>query len=151
MTESSQTALSGNQIDTSFDVNALRARFPILAKRIRGNPFIYLDNAATTQKPQSVIDVLNEYYTDQNANIHRGIHYLSEQATEAYEEARCRVAKFINAPSERQVIFVRAPPRASTWWRKPSGGSASVPATKFSFPPSSTIPTSFPGNWWRKP
>ncbi len=107
MTESSQTALGGNRIDTSFDVNELRARFPILAKRIRGNPFIYLDNAATTQKPQSVIDVLNEYYTDQNANIHRGIHYLSEQATEAYEEARCRVARFINAPSERQVIFVR--------------------------------------------
>ncbi len=107
MTESSQTALGGNRIESGLDVHALRARFPILAKRIRDNSFVYVDNAATTQKPQSVIDVLNEYYTDQNANIHRGIHYLSEQATEAYEEARCRVARFINAPSERQVIFVR--------------------------------------------
>ena len=85
MTDSSQTALSGKAMKSFYN----------------------LDNAATTQKPQSVIDVLNEYYTDQNANIHRGIHYLSEQATEAYEMARGRVARFINAPSERQVIFVR--------------------------------------------
>lgn len=107
MTESSQTALNRAGIQSSFDVNALRDQFPILKKRVRGNPFVYLDNAATTQKPQSVIDVLNQYYTDQNANIHRGIHYLSEQATEAYEDARSRISKFINAPSERQIIFVR--------------------------------------------
>ncbi len=107
MTESSQTALNRAGIQSSFDVNALRAQFPILKKRVRGNPFVYLDNAATTQKPQSVIDVLNQYYTDQNANIHRGIHYLSEQATEAYEDARSRISKFINVPSERQIIFVR--------------------------------------------
>ncbi len=106
MTQSSQTTAFDSQ-ETSLDVVTLRARFPILAKRIRGNPFVYFDNAATTQKPQSVIDALNRYYTDQNANIHRGIHYLSEQATEIYEEARRRAARFINAPSERQVIFVR--------------------------------------------
>ncbi|MCZ7592491.1 MAG: cysteine desulfurase [Kiritimatiellae bacterium] len=92
----------------ALDPVALRADFPILAQEVRvGKPLIYLDNAATTQKPQVVLDVLNSYYREINANVHRAIHRLGELATAAYEEARVKVAAFINAPSERSVIFTR--------------------------------------------
>ena len=74
---------------------------------MRGKPLVYLDNAATTQKPQVVIDAITRYYTEYNANVHRGVHELSEVASEAYEEARRKVAAFFNAPHERQIIFTR--------------------------------------------
>jgi cysteine desulfurase/selenocysteine lyase len=90
-----------------FDAERLREDFPILSQRIRGKPLVYLDNAATTQKPRSVIEAVSRFYTAENANIHRGVHYLSERATVAYEEARERVARFLNAPSPRQIIFTR--------------------------------------------
>src|SRR4051794_35653110 len=80
----------------SLDVNSTREDFPILRQRIRGKPLIYLDNAATSQKPQSVIDTVTRFYTAENANIHRGVHYLSERATAAYDEVRDKVARFIN-------------------------------------------------------
>lgn len=86
---------------------AFRADFPILARPVHGKPLVYLDNSATTQKPLSVIDSMDHYYRAYNANIHRGVHTLSEEATAAYEGARERIARFINAPSERQVIFTR--------------------------------------------
>ncbi len=91
----------------SFDVMKIREDFPILKTLVHGKPLVYLDNAATTQKPQLVIDKLNEYYTSINSNIHRGVHTLSERATAAYEEARIKVRKFINAGSEKEVIFTR--------------------------------------------
>lgn len=91
----------------SFDVAALRAQFPILARPVRGRPLVYLDNAATTQKPQRVIDALRRYYEESNANVHRGVHFLSEQATAGYEGARETVRRFLNAREAREIIFVR--------------------------------------------
>jgi cysteine desulfurase/selenocysteine lyase len=90
-----------------LDVARIREDFPILRRRIRGRPLIYLDNAATSQKPQVVIDAVTRFYTEENANIHRGVHYLSERATAAYDEVREKVARFINARSSREVIFTR--------------------------------------------
>jgi cysteine desulfurase / selenocysteine lyase len=90
-----------------FDLERVRADFPILSRRIRGKPLVYLDNAATSQKPQCVIDAVTRFYTAENANIHRGVHYLSERATVAYDVVREEVARFINAPSSRQVIFTK--------------------------------------------
>jgi cysteine desulfurase/selenocysteine lyase len=92
----------------AFDVRSIRADFPILKLRVHGKPLVYLDNAATSQKPQLVIDSLNRYYREENANILRGVHYLSEKATQEYEDARGRVQRFINAASEREIIFVRS-------------------------------------------
>jgi cysteine desulfurase/selenocysteine lyase len=86
---------------------SIRADFPILQFRVRGKPLVYLDNAATTQKPQVVIDRLSRYYREENANIHRGVHALSITATDAYDEARDRVRRFINAAEAREVVFVR--------------------------------------------
>ena len=91
-----------------LDPQRLRADFPILAQRVRdGKPLVYLDNAATTQKPQVVIDAINAYYCEINANVHRAIHRLAELATEAYEESRRKVARFIHAPGERTIIYTR--------------------------------------------
>jgi cysteine desulfurase/selenocysteine lyase len=92
----------------AFDVWNIREDFPILKQQVHGKPLVYLDNAATSQKPQVVIDTLHRYYAEENANIHRGVHYLSEKATQAYEDARIKVQRFINAAAEREVIFVRS-------------------------------------------
>ncbi|NMH59006.1 aminotransferase class V-fold PLP-dependent enzyme [Alteromonas ponticola] len=89
----------------SLDVTALRQQFPILKTQIDGKPLIYLDNAATTQKPQAVIDALVEFYTTCNANVHRGSHHLSDEATRRYEKARTTVARFINANVNEEVIW----------------------------------------------
>lgn len=90
-----------------FDVATIRQDFPILQRQVRGKPLVYLDNAATSQKPQVVIDALARYYESYNANVHRGIHTLSDEATDAYEQARLKVARFIKAKSPRGVVFVR--------------------------------------------
>lgn len=89
----------------SFDVNAIRAQFPVLQREIDGKPLVYLDNAATTQKPQAVIDTLIEYYTQYNSNVHRGAHHLSDEATRRYEQARDIVAAFIHAEHREEVIW----------------------------------------------
>lgn len=91
----------------SFDPLHYRADFPILEERIHGKPIAYLDNAATSQKPQAVIDAIRYYYEHQNANVHRGVHQLSERATAAYEGAREKLAKFLNAGSAKQLVFTR--------------------------------------------
>jgi cysteine desulfurase/selenocysteine lyase len=91
----------------ALDVERIRADFPILSTRVRGKPLVYFDNAATTQKPQAVIDALVRYYSAENANIHRGVHWLSERATTAYEGARERVARFLGAGSAREIVFTR--------------------------------------------
>ena len=90
-----------------FDVEAIRRDFPILHQEVHGRPLVYLDNAATTQKPKAVLEVLQRYYTQDNANIHRGVHELSQRATAAYEGAREKVQRFLNAASSREIIFVR--------------------------------------------
>jgi cysteine desulfurase / selenocysteine lyase len=90
-----------------FDVWRIREDFPILTQTVHGKPLVYLDNAATSQKPQSVIDTISRYYATENANVHRGIHTLSEMATQAYEGARDTVRRFLNAADTREIIFVR--------------------------------------------
>ena len=90
-----------------LDVQRIREDFPILRQRIRGKRLVYLDNAATSQKPQAVIDAITRFYTAENANIHRGVHYLSEQATAAYDQVREQTARFLNAQSSSEVIFTR--------------------------------------------
>ena len=90
----------------SFDVSAIRRDFPILASQVHGKPLIYLDNAATSQKPECVIDALTRFYQRDNANIHRGVHQLSERSTQSYEAARGKVQRFLNAASTREIVFV---------------------------------------------
>ena len=92
---------------TPFDVARIRADFPILSELIHGKPLVYLDNAATTQKPLAVIEAISHFYRHDNSNIHRGLHELSQRATRAYEGVRERVARFINAADEREIVFVR--------------------------------------------
>ena len=88
-------------------VERIRADFPILSQKVRGKNLVYLDNAATSQKPRQVIDAMSRVFEEHNANIHRGVYELSERTTAVFEEARAKVARLINAPSEREVIFVR--------------------------------------------
>jgi cysteine desulfurase/selenocysteine lyase len=90
-----------------LDVERIREDFPILRREVHGKPLVYLDNAATSQKPEAVIQAMDEYYRRYNANIHRGVHTLAEEATAAYENARRKVARFINASTPREIVFVR--------------------------------------------
>src|SRR5882762_5029565 len=105
------------------DWAGLRADFPILDQKVHGQPLIYFDNAATSQKPRAVIDALRHYYERDNANVHRGIHELSNRATTAYEAARARAAKFINARSAEEIVFTRGTTEginlvANSWGQK---------------------------------
>jgi cysteine desulfurase / selenocysteine lyase len=90
-----------------YDVEAIRRDFPILSRTARGKRLVYLDNAATTQKPQTMIDRLVRYYSEENSNVHRGVHYLSEVATLAFENARGSVQRFLNASDEKEIVFTR--------------------------------------------
>jgi cysteine desulfurase/selenocysteine lyase len=90
-----------------YDVRSVRADFPILNETIHGRPLVYLDNAATTQKPESVIQAIDDYYRHGNANVHRGVHVLSQRATDAYEATRARVREFLHAADDREIVFVR--------------------------------------------
>ncbi|NBD07630.1 cysteine desulfurase [Corallococcus silvisoli] len=109
-----------------FDLARVRADFPLLRQEVRGRPLVYLDSAATGQKPQAVLDALMRYYTHDNANVHRGVHILSERATQAFEDARETVRRFIHAKDVREVIFVRGTTEAinlvaATYGRKHVG------------------------------
>ena len=106
----------------TLDIAAIRAQFPTLQTDVRGKPLVYLDNAATTQKPQRVIDRVTQFYTSENANSHRAVHFLSEVATRRFEEARVKVARFIGARDTHECIFVRGCTEginlvAATWGR----------------------------------
>jgi cysteine desulfurase/selenocysteine lyase len=90
-----------------LDSAAIRPHFPLLARRVHGKPLVYLDNAATTQKPQAVIDRVTRFYVEENANVHRGVHWLSERATEAFEGSRAAIARFLNARRAEEIVFVR--------------------------------------------
>jgi cysteine desulfurase/selenocysteine lyase len=114
-----------------FDVLRIRQDFPILGLNVHGKPLVYLDNAATTQKPQAVIDALTRYYTSENANIHRGVHALSELATEHYEQSRAKVQRFIRAAEASEIIFVRGTTEginlvAQTWGRTHVGAGDEI-------------------------
>ena len=115
--------ITGSAIQAGIDVVAIRKQFPILDREVKGKPLVYLDNAATSQKPQVVIEALVEYYTRYNANIHRGIHTLAEEATAAFEATRDRVKDFIGAYSREEIIFTRGTTEginlvAYTWGRQ---------------------------------
>ncbi len=106
-----------------FDAHAIRAEFPILQERVNGKRLVWLDNAATTQKPQAVIDRLSYYYEHENSNVHRAAHTLAARATDAYEGARQTVRRFLNAPSHREIVFVRGATEginlvAQSWGRR---------------------------------
>ena len=103
----SESILSEKIKSEKFDVESVRKDFPILRIRVHGKPLAYLDNAATSQKPQIVIDAIKKYYEEENANVHRGVHYLSELATQKYEHARIKIKVFLNAVSEKEIIFTR--------------------------------------------
>ena len=89
----------------AFDVESIREQFPTLSQQVYGKDLVYLDNGATSQKPKVVIDAIGHYYTLENSNIHRGVHFLSQQATEHYEHARKVIQQYINAPLEEEVLF----------------------------------------------
>ncbi|MGH8671268.1 MAG: SufS family cysteine desulfurase [Burkholderiales bacterium] len=101
------TAGEAVAVQNPFDVQRVRAEFPILARYVHGKPLVYLDNAATSQKPHTVIEALERYYTTTNSNIHRGVHALSEEASRQYEETRTKVRRFINARQDCEIVFVR--------------------------------------------
>ncbi len=115
-------AATASAIDYTLDIEAIRAQFPVLHQEVNGKPFIYFDNAATNQKPLSVLKALEHYYQADNANIHRGVHTLAERATAAFELTRQKAAEFINAGEKEEVIFTKGTTEginlvASTWGR----------------------------------
>ncbi len=119
----------------AFDVEKIRRDFPILRQTINGNPLVYLDNAASSQKPLQVIDAIRDLYMSDYANIHRGVHELSQRATQRYEDSRAKIQRFINAEDSRQIIFVRGTTEginlvAQTWGRRnvPRGGEIIISA-----------------------
>ena len=107
MTAMLKTVVRANNAENSLDIEQIRRDFPILHQNIRGKPLVYLDNAASSQKPQVVIDAIHQVYECDYSNIHRGVHTLSERSTAAYEGTRKKVQRFINAESEKEIIFVR--------------------------------------------
>src|SRR5256886_17365671 len=116
---------------TEYDVERIRRDFPILHRTIRGKKLVYLDNAATTQKPQAVIDRLVTYYSEENSNVHRGVHYLREVATAAYESARTTVKKFIHARDVKEIGLTRGTTEgikllSSSWGRHHVGAGDEV-------------------------
>ncbi|HEU4633035.1 MAG TPA: cysteine desulfurase [Flavisolibacter sp.] len=118
-------------MEAALDVYAIRQHFPALNREVKGKPLVYFDNAATTQKPQAVIDALVNYYTNFNANIHRGIHTLAEEATAAFEATRDTAQQFINAPGREQIIFTGGTTEginlvAQTWGRQNIGAGDEV-------------------------
>lgn len=117
--------------NVGFDVERVRSEFPILAKRMYGKPLVYLDNAATSQKPRAVVEALSRFLLEDNANVHRGVHYLAERATQAYEGARARIQRFLNAGHAHEVIFVRGTTEAinlvaQTWGKAQVGAGDEV-------------------------
>jgi len=111
-----------DQVPGRLDVERVRRDFPILQQRVHGRPLVYLDSAATSQKPRSVIDAVARYYLEDNSNVHRGVHLLSERATQAYEAAREKVRRFVNAAHAHEIVFVRGTTEAinlvaQTWGR----------------------------------
>ncbi len=105
--KAAKTAIPTNLPKERFDVDAVRRDFPILGREVHGKPLVYFDNGATSQKPQTVIDALSRYYAEENSNIHRGVHFLSERATAIYEDARQKIQSFINAAHKEEIVLVR--------------------------------------------
>ena len=114
---------SVNDMNSNFDIEAVRKDFPILSSEVYGKPLVFLDSGASAQKPKVVIDCIRDIYESYYANVHRGAHYLSQRSTDAYEEARATIADFMNAPSEKNIVFTSGVTEsinlvAATWGRK---------------------------------
>src|SRR5689334_24217045 len=112
-----------SQISAAFDVEKVREDFPVLKQTVHGKPLVYLDNAATSQKPRQVIEAIVRFYEVDCANIHRGVHELSQRSTAKYEETRAKVKRFLNAKSKTEIVFVRGTTEGinlvtQTWGRK---------------------------------
>ncbi len=127
--------MSAVEQGAALDVEAVRAQFPVLAQQVHGRPLVYLDNAATTQKPRAVIEAVRAYYERDNANVHRGVHALSERATAAYEAAREKVRALLNAASPREIVFTRGATEAinlvaSSWGAANIGAGDEVLVTE---------------------
>lgn len=118
---------STNTTESTLDLVAIRGQFPALREVIHGQPLAYLDNAATTQKPQAVLDALTRYYSSENANVHRAVHTLAERATMGYESARLGVQRLLNAPESREIVFVRGTTEAMNLIAHSYGGSTLQP------------------------
>ncbi len=124
-------SVSARGVPSSYDVDAIRRDFPILAERVNGHQLVWLDNAATTQKPQAVIDRLTRFYSHENSNVHRGAHELAARATDAYEDARASVANFLGAPSPEDIVFARGTTEAinlvaQSWGRAQVGAGDEI-------------------------
>ena len=130
-----------------LDAESVRRDFPILARTINGRPLVYLDSAASSQRPLAVMRAVEHYETHSHANMHRGVHALSQAATEAFEGARDRVRRFINARSTREIIFVRGTTEAINLVAQSYARPRFKRVTRSSSPRSSITPTSFPGRW----
>ena len=129
------TAVGQRATAPAFDVEAVRKDFPILHQQIRGKPLVYLDSAATSQKPRAVIDAIARYYLEDNANVHRGVHLLSERATKDHEDAREKVRRFVNAAHAHEIVFVRGTTEAinlvaQTYGRKRLGAGDEILVTE---------------------
>src|SRR6476469_7336813 len=121
------TVMSGMPAATPYDVAAVRRDFPILSREVYGKPLVYLDNAASAQKPKAVLEAMNKIYTEEYANVHRGLHFLSNAATQAFEDARESVRRFLNAPSTDNIIFTRNATEAINLVAQSYGGMAIGP------------------------
>jgi cysteine desulfurase/selenocysteine lyase len=135
VTSEPKTAADPRIRDGRLDPNAVRAEFPILQTEVNGHPLIYLDSASTSQKPQAVIDAVDEFYGQYNANVHRGIYTIGERATAAYERARVSTARFINAPDSHEIVFTRNATEAInlvaySWGRKHIGRGDAIVLTE---------------------
>lgn len=102
-----ESSVPDTALAASYDAQRVRADFPILSRSVRGKPLVYLDSAASTQKPQAVIDATSRFYAEDYSNVHRGVHFLSQRATDLYEDARSEVRRFLNAERDEEIIFVR--------------------------------------------
>ena len=129
------------EIYMPYDVYRVREDFPILKQIVHGKPLIYLDNAASTQKPQVVIDAISDTYQKYYANIHRGVHWLSQKSTELYEQTR-ESARLLVPLIHGSVFSSAMPPKGLIWWRIPTGKNLFSRAMKSSSPPWNIIPTS---------
>ena len=129
----------------AYDVNRIREDFPILGMHVYGKPLVYLDNAASAQKPKAVLDRIQQAYTSEYANVHRGLHYLANAATEGYEGAREKVRAFLNAPRAEEIIFTRNATEAINLVAYTFARERIKPATRSCSRSWSTIPTSCRG------
>jgi cysteine desulfurase/selenocysteine lyase len=129
-----------------FDIQAVRRDFPILKERVNGQPLVWLDNAATTQKPQAVIDRVSYFYEHENSNIHRAAHELAARSTDAYEKARDTVAKFMNASSSAEIVFARGTTEAINLVAQSWGRNISSRGMRSSSLGWSITPISYRGN-----